>query len=71
LPDGHHALYTHHDGIMILWNVTTGSEVQRWKRDAGIVSVAIAPDGKHALCGTWDKKAFLFRLPDLKPAPKP
>jgi hypothetical protein len=26
--------------------------------------VAIAPDGKHALCGTWDKKAFLFRLPD-------
>jgi uncharacterized protein (TIGR03067 family) len=69
LPDGRHALYTNYDGTMILWDVNAGSVVQRWKRDDKIVAVVISPDGKQALCGTWDKKAFLFRLPEL-PASK-
>jgi WD40 repeat protein len=62
-PKGQRALYTSSDGTMILWDVNAGKEIQRWKRTESIVTVAISPDGKEALCGTFDKKAFLFRLP--------
>jgi WD40 repeat protein len=63
-PAGGRALYASSDGMMILWDVDAGKEIQRWKQDAAIVSVAISPDGKHALCGAADKKAFMMRLPD-------
>ena len=63
-PVGGRALYASYDGMMILWDVDAGKEIQRWTQDAAIVSVAISPDGKHALCGAVDKKAFMMRLPE-------
>ncbi len=69
LPDGRRAVVTNFDGAIILWDVATGKEMQRWEDQGKIVSLAISPDGRHALCGRWDFDAFLMRLPVPVAAP--
>lgn len=36
-------------GAVVLWDVTTGKEVQRREIGAQLASVAVAPDGRDAL----------------------
>jgi WD40 repeat protein len=61
-PDDRRALVVDYSGAMLMWDLEQRKLVQRWKRDEDVVSVAISPDGKHALCGA-SRKALLFRLP--------
>ncbi len=65
LPGDRRALVTNFTGPMILWEVATGRELDRWAGLGEVVSVAPAPDGRWALCGLCaQKRAFLLRLPE-------
>ncbi len=85
-PDGRHLLSAGDDDTVRLWDVSTGSEVRRlvgstegysvWRgrwQMSGVLTVALSPDGCHALSGgcdgtirRWDvetgKEKHRFRL---------
>src|SRR5262245_62651465 len=44
-PDGRRCLLACPDGVMTLWDVATGQEIQRWQGEHPLVSLAISPEG--------------------------
>jgi WD40 repeat protein len=65
LPDGRRALATTMDGTMTLWDVPAGRQLRRWSGLGSIVSLAVSPGGRWALCGLFaERQAVLVRLPD-------
>ena len=42
------------DHTIRVWNVETGEEIRQMKHGHGVVSVAVFPDGRRALTGSWD-----------------
>lgn len=69
LPDSRRALVSNFEGTLILWDVASGRQLQRWDDSNRIVSLAVSADGRRALCGTYGKRAFLLRLPDASAEP--
>lgn len=60
-PDGHRVVAAQYDNVAV-WD-RAGKLQQRMKSPAGIVSsVALTPDGKRVLAGTWEKQLVLFDL---------
>jgi WD40 repeat protein/tRNA A-37 threonylcarbamoyl transferase component Bud32 len=52
------------DGIARLWDAATRAELQRFApHTEEILCGAIAPDGRHAVCGCADKRIRLWQLP--------
>ena len=60
------ALTAQQDGGLVLWDLNTG-ERKRFKSPSGepayATSLAISPDGHHALAAYTDRQLYLFRLP--------
>jgi WD40 repeat protein len=52
------------DGTLRLWDVETGEELSRFADYPALLSVAYAPDGKHAVTGGDDCSVRVWRLPD-------
>ena len=46
------------------WDLATGREETRFHRSANVVAVAVAPDGRTAICGGEDKVVSVWRLTD-------
>ena len=62
------ALTAHLDGGIVLWDMETGEKVLRFKNPSErahsyATSVAISPDGHHALAAFNDSFVYLYRLP--------
>jgi hypothetical protein len=59
-PDGRRLLTVDNGGVLQIWDIATGQEVQRIEMGKAWVSaLALTPDGRHALVGTrnvtlWD-----------------
>ena len=65
------ALTGHLDGSLVLWDLETGEKL-RFKSPSEeaqkyATSLAISPDGHHALAAYNDNHLYLFRLPPPKP----
>src|SRR5438067_8387989 len=60
-PDGHTALSAGLNGMLKLWDLTTGQELRTLRGHAGWVSsVAFAPDGRTAVSGGGDNTLKLW-----------
>jgi WD40 repeat protein len=65
LPDGRRALTTTTEGTMTLWDFSTQSKLRTWSGLGNVVSVAVSPDGRWAMCGLMaERRARLIRLTD-------
>jgi WD40 repeat protein len=63
-PDGRWALSGSHDRTLRLWDIETGSEVDRYAGHTDAVEpVAFSPDGRFAISGGRDRTVRLWRLP--------
>jgi serine/threonine protein kinase/WD40 repeat protein len=63
-PDGRRVLSGSSDRTMVLWDIKSRAEVQRFAGHGGwVMSVAFSPDGRQALSGGEDK---VIRLWDLE-----
>ena len=50
------------DGIVSLWDVSTGAKLTTFKNKDYVISVAFSPDGKSLATGTRDGKATLWNI---------
>jgi RNA polymerase sigma factor (sigma-70 family) len=51
-PDGRRLVTAHHDGIIRIWDVTSGKPVSEIKSQAPLLALAVAPDGRRIAVGT-------------------
>jgi hypothetical protein len=50
---------------MTLWDVPAERQLRRWSGLGDIVSLAVSPDGRWAMCGLFEERqAILVPLPD-------
>src|SRR5262249_9274936 len=62
-PDGRHALSGSYDGVLRLWDLTTGQLLRSFAGPGGGVgAAAVTPDGRHALSGSYDHTLRLWDL---------
>jgi WD40 repeat protein len=50
-------------GFLQVWDVETGKELRRYESQVVIASLAVSPDGHHAVSGSYDGALRLWRLP--------
>jgi RNA polymerase sigma factor (sigma-70 family) len=63
-PDGKTVAGADHGGDFIFWDVATGRETHRWKKDRNTTSViAFAPDGKALAVGNNKNVVRLLEIP--------
>ena len=65
-PDGQHAFANSKDNGLVLWDLKTGSERQRFHRHDKVVCVAVSADGRRALSGSMDMTVKVWGLPSLQ-----
>jgi len=68
-PDGQQLAGCGHPGLVVLWDVATGKEVQRFLGRKDAFSVAFSADGSYLACGggvRGDGELRLWRLADHK-----
>jgi WD40 repeat protein len=62
-PDGRRALAGAEDGLIVLWDLESGTAEQVLAGPAGSVNALLfTPDGRRALSGTWDAHAPVGHL---------
>ena len=62
-PDGKTALTGARDSVIILWDLATGEQLNRFRGHTGYVyDVVFSPDGTHALSAAEDGSLRLWRL---------
>jgi WD40 repeat protein len=67
---GDRAVSGHDDGSVVVWDLSTGVELQRFEgKRAKTTAVAISPDGFNALAALSDGQVYLYRLPPPHPEP--
>jgi WD40 repeat protein len=62
LLHGGRAISVSKDGTLIVWNTKTGGIENRLRDRSGLFSVAVTPDGLHALAGTGGGRLIIFDL---------
>jgi hypothetical protein len=71
-PDGRTLATADHNGVWLLWEVSSRQEVAQFGGHGGSVSgLAFTPDGRTVVTGSWDTTALLWditRPPGGKPA---
>ncbi len=50
------------DHTIRVWNVETGAEIRQMKHGHGVTNIAIFPDGRRALTGSWDRTFGVWDL---------
>ena len=62
-PDGHRALSGHPDGVLILWNLDLGTQIDEMSAHGDYVRcAAFTPDGRRALTGSQEGLLLLWDL---------
>ena len=62
-PDGRRLVSGGADDHTIrVWNVETGEEIRQMKHGHGVMSIAVFPDGRRALTGSWDRTIGVWDL---------
>jgi WD40 repeat protein len=63
LGPANRALTGHTDGSVVVWDLATGKELERFARvDASITAVALSPDANQGLAALSDHSVVLYRL---------
>ncbi len=62
-PDGAYLLTGSQDQTVRLWQLDTGLELANAALATGVMALARAPDGKHALVAGADRSLILLELP--------
>ena len=50
------------DHTIRVWNLETGEEIRQMKHQNGVNSIAVYPDGRRALTGSWDRTIGVWDL---------
>jgi hypothetical protein len=61
-PDSRRALCADRDGVVILWDVESGEDLQRFEDQGEVGDLLVTPDGRHALIAA---KHGMVRVVDL------
>jgi WD40 repeat protein/tRNA A-37 threonylcarbamoyl transferase component Bud32 len=62
-PDSRRAVAGGDDGTVCVYDVETGEELRRIESPAGVIQVAVSPDGRHVLASCTDGNLRLYELP--------
>jgi WD40 repeat protein len=66
-PDGLQVASSGNDGVIHLWDVSTGRELVRWQgHEAAVTALAFHPDGTTLLSGSKDGTIKLWNLPFIR-----
>ena len=57
-------------GNVCLWDLDTGKESARWRRQDKLLFLAFSPDGQRALAGSYDGTVRAWQLPAPSPEQK-
>jgi WD40 repeat protein len=64
LPDERMLITVSSGGMLQLWDVATGQKLREWSF-GHILSLDVAPDGRHIAVGTADNNLYILRLSGL------